>query len=359
MEFLNHFRAFAYFLCGGLFFYCSSCRNINESGNQYKITTDSTYINACIQDMYDYSRIVEGVWFIRIKDSMYACGLKDYHTVVLRNLDKDSNIVDFILRDSIHSFVVKEGKVYCVSDNKHKITVLDFAEADIHHPDIDSIIFPPTFNDTVFNASNLHGPMLAGVKDDLLIRYRIDYSDNVNMLDRFVYKYIQGKPAKVESIIRQPAELMYHYQFMHQAIGTFNAGGDKLFYVFESIPKLYRYDMISSQVDSVTIPDFDIRKYDAGKRGDFTYLRNYLAGNDANRRLLYDANLLYLVKRNAENKSSKYTVFCFDTSLRPLARVDVPYKLNTEIVFMKDQKLYVYESQSNSKFYVFALGVKL
>jgi hypothetical protein len=360
MEFLRFKKPLTQLLYGGLILLLSCTGQKNPVGNkQYTITMDSVASDAGIQDVYDYGSIVQGLWFMTLPDDhTYVCAMKNGMTLIVRNIDDATDSSILIQADTINSFIVRDQSIYCVTDNKSKITILDFVNGDIHHPLKDSCHFPKLLNDTFFNSSNLHAPMVVGQRDKLFIPYKAD-NGSPNMLDTCAYLLVYDHPVKVKKIVRQPEAYLQRAQFMNKPIGVCNTAADMLYYTFESIPALFACNLATGQSDATPIADFTTKEFNPAKQTNFTYIRNYIAENDANRRLFYDNGHLYLFKRNAAPNTIKYTLYCYDSLLHPLTRLDIKARLNTEAVFLKNHKLYVYAHKSDTKFYTFQLIRKL
>jgi hypothetical protein len=216
----------------------------------------------------------------------------------------------------------------------------------------DSAALPNIFNDSLFLSDDIMSPVLALDSGRILAPFRAR-NGNINMID--TYACLEMKPGNTsyyKPMIRYPAYMYSQFEYYRRFVGAYAPEVRTLFYTFQKWNTLYAWDRSTGKVDSLVLKDFHSMPYDAQKKFQITYIRNYMQQNDCNGRLFCDGNAnVFLIKKNRKENPVRSELLCFTRNLQLIARVGFDYDVNDALAFMHNNCLYVKKQNNNYLIY--------
>jgi hypothetical protein len=162
-----------------------------------------------------------------------------------------------------------------------------------------------------------------------------------------------------KKLIQQPAAYLRQYEPLKAVVGCLGAN-NKLYYTFQNQDSIYIYDLTNQQQHSAWIPGCKRVAHGTHEPGDLSYRRQYILLNDVNKRLVADdSGRIILIRKNAIGNEYPYTLFYYDPNLQLLHTCQVRQQLNHEILFLKNNQLYIHAHRSPAQMYRFTFIRKL
>jgi hypothetical protein len=330
---------------------CFLFAGCKEGVSNLEIVTQEVHTPYSLSFLYDYSAIVEGIYQLDASsgDKYWVVG-ENRTKILLINTENKEDTFSIPVLDTFSDFAVKQNKVYVFTDSFiYKVSVQSKESLSW-----EKLQAPRSLFSTIFIASNIHCPIEVIDDFSFLIPYRPHQTANPNLLDSFAYMYVQrdGNGEWVwQKIIPYPIRFSRSYELLTGPILTVAPKNNKLFYTFESGKKLFSENIDGSDADSVRMYSSGHAEFDVRNITSMTYILDYTLRQDVNSKMLIDSQgYIYIIRSNNKNNQYKTTITCYDENLKPIDRAAISQKLNPEISFTENGKLYVYVDRSDSVF---------
>ncbi len=303
---------------------------------------------------YNYKSVIEGIFDIQVGEKSYWVVLKDRKTISLTNFGNSLDTFDLKLGYTLNTISTWKNCIYGIDSNykyvyRYKcLPGLTFK--------IDTLKMPQINIESFFISSNIHTPIEILDSFSLLVPYRIENAKNKNLVDTCAYLLLtpdDKNELQYKKMIPYPTEYLRQYEYLRNPVLAVDRTSKKIFYTFESYPQIYSCDFDGNQIKTATIKDFKHSDIDVDSITNFGYLLSYSKKSDATKKIFCSENQgIYVVKQNGDNAGiqNSYTIYFYNTSLERVWDIRLGKELNTEISYLRDNKIYVYESQSNTDF---------
>jgi len=331
------------------------------SPKQYTVSTDSITVATHLQSFYDRDGIVEGVHFITYPDGKtYACLLHDRHRLMLINILDPADTFAVNTPYSINAYCVRDTVVYCFPEQAATVKELTLSRYRKPLVQEKTIPFRSILDSNYTIKANFQSAILPLPEYRFLIPYQC-LNCMPNYLDSFVYAYA-GTDSDTASAkqVRQPPVYLRQYEPLKAVVACTGRSNHKLYYTFQNQDSIYICDLASGQQQAALIPDCRHTLYGQHPPEDLSYRRQYTAANDVHKRMLTDdSGRIILIRKNAAANTYPYSIFYYDTALHLLYTQQVSQHLNHEILFLKNNQLYIHAHRSPHQLYRFTFARSL
>jgi hypothetical protein len=330
--------------------FCMLLTACNNSKNDFitKEKTDSICNFKLIDE--NSSIFVFGAEMISFNNVPYFSSfLRTQDTISLLNVNTGIVQKEIGLIEKACALATKDSSIYLFYENKNYYTRIDIKDSLSSTFNISEHKLSSIFTESFFISSSKTSNIHIIDSTHMLFPYKVENGIK-NMIDTFAYIYVDNNDtSKAYKLLNYINPLEYDY--LYRPVTAFHSSNQKLIYGFEKSNKISVADLINKTVKIIELDKFETTNYPKEKMRDLTFIRQYLKENDRLQKILIDSNSnLYFIVKYSESNTFKFRVYIYIEKLDKLFHKDISYPVFPNLAFIKNNSLYVPDSNSYSIF---------